>query len=103
MVLDRGEGRETLRSCVNAAGAVFSVDGAPRLQIKCEGVKKMKNTLIVAGLAVAGLMGAANMEGPTAENHSPLDPVFLLLVSKKKPARHAIPIELRLYTALLAD
>src|SRR5258708_13964182 len=67
MVLDRAEGRETLRSCVNAAGAVFSVDGAPRLQIKCEGVKKMKNTLIVAGLAVAGLMRATNMEARTAE------------------------------------
>src|SRR5258708_9438495 len=67
MVLDRAEGRETLRSCVNAAGAVFSVDGAPRLQIKCEGVKEMKNTLIVAGLAVAGLMGATNMEARTAE------------------------------------
>jgi hypothetical protein len=52
---------------VNAASAVFSVDGAPRLQIKCEGVEKMKSILITAGLAVAGLMGATNMEARTAE------------------------------------
>src|SRR5258707_13209115 len=76
MVLDRAEGRETLRSCVNAAGAVFSVDGAPRLQIKCEGVKKMKNTLIVAGLAVAGFMGGTNIEGRTGENVTVKSSVF---------------------------